>query len=40
VVDLSVGMPWWWALGEGPFLLLFGAVVLALQRLAREGRPC
>jgi hypothetical protein len=38
--DLSVGMPWWWTLGEGPFLIAFGALLLILQRKAREGRPC
>lgn len=37
-VDLSVGMPLWWALGEGPFLMTLGAVLLALQRRAGAGR--
>ncbi len=40
VTDLSVGMPWWWTLGEGPSLLAFGVVLLALQRKAREGSSC
>ncbi len=38
--DLSVGMPWWWTLGEGPFLVALGIVLLALQRKAREEKPC
>ncbi|MBM4041618.1 MAG: hypothetical protein FJ290_24225 [Planctomycetes bacterium] len=36
VTDLSVGMPWWWTAGEGPFLMAFGVVLLTLQ--ARAGR--
>lgn len=34
-VDLLVGMPWWWTAGEGPFLVVFGAVLLALQARVR-----
>lgn len=33
VTDLSLGMPWWWTAGEGPFLAAFGLILLALQRL-------
>jgi len=36
VTDLSVGMPWWWTLGEGPYLMAFGVVLLALQWAARR----
>ena len=36
VVDLSLGMPWWWTLGEGPFLAAFGVVLLALQWAVRR----
>lgn len=38
--DLSVGMPWWWTLGEGPFLVALGVVLLALLRKMREEQPC
>jgi len=34
-VDVWVGMPWWWTAGEGPFLVLFGIVLLALQARVR-----
>ncbi len=34
--DLSVGMPWWWTAGEGPFVVALGLVLLALQRAARK----
>ncbi|MBM4032430.1 MAG: hypothetical protein FJ291_11665 [Planctomycetes bacterium] len=40
VTDLSVGMPWWWTLGEGPVLIAFGALLLAVQWKAREQQPC
>ncbi len=39
VTDLSVGMPWWWTAGEGPYLIAFGVVLLALQRRTMRGRP-
>ena len=31
-VDLAHGMPWWWTLGEGPFVIGFALVILWLQR--------
>ena len=31
-LDLSLGMPWWWTAGEGPFVTLLGLVILVLQR--------
>jgi len=31
VVDLALGFPLYWSLGEGPFVFLFSACVLALQ---------
>ncbi|HUT32003.1 MAG TPA: hypothetical protein VNE39_00870 [Planctomycetota bacterium] len=37
--DLSVGMPWWWTAGEGPYLMAFGALLLALQWVARRRAP-
>ena len=36
VVDLLEGMPLWWTIGEGPFNIVFGVVILALAR--RLGR--
>jgi hypothetical protein len=34
ILDLAVGMPWFWTLVEGPFVVAIGVVVLALlQRL-------
>jgi len=42
VVDASLGMPWWWTLGEGPPLLVFGALVLWSWRRVgapRDGTP-
>lgn len=39
VVDVSLGMPWWWTAMEGPFLLVYGPVLLALlARVRREMR--
>jgi hypothetical protein len=38
-VDLSAGVPWWWALGEGPSLAAFGVVKLLLYRRASRGEP-
>jgi hypothetical protein len=32
VLDLAIGLPWWWALSEGPIVLLSGAVLLVLIR--------
>jgi len=29
-VDLAEGMPWWWSLAEGPFNIVFGALILVL----------
>ena len=34
-VDLAVGMPWFWTLGEGPVVSLMGAFVLFLERQVR-----
>ena len=31
-VDLLEGMPLWWSLGEGPFNIAFGIVILVLGR--------
>jgi hypothetical protein len=36
-VDLSVGLPLWWSLSEGPFNIAFAAAILALiPRTAEE----
>lgn len=37
-IDLSVGMPNHWTWGEGPFVAPLGALVLALQWMARDAR--
>lgn len=40
VIDRHVGMPWFWAAGEGPFLLVFGIVMLWLaRRMPPATRP-
>jgi len=31
-IDLHAGMPWYWTIGEGPPVSLFGVVILALVR--------
>ena len=31
-IDVRVKFPLWWTLGEGPFIVLFGALILWLQR--------
>ena len=37
LIDYRVGMPWWWALLEGPCFAATGVAALTLQALA--GRP-
>lgn len=37
LIDYRVGMPWWWALLEGPCFAATGVAALVLQ--ARAGRP-
>ncbi len=32
LIDLHAGMPWWWTLGEGPPLIVFGVVIGYLNR--------
>ena len=32
VIDLQLGFPAWWTWGEGPFIVLYGAAILWLQR--------
>ena len=36
VADLDAGVPWWWAVGEGPGLIAFGLVKLFLYRRANR----
>jgi hypothetical protein len=31
IIDLAEGMPVWWTLVEGPFVVLTGAIILVLQ---------
>jgi len=35
VLDVKVGMPWFWVLGEGPFIILLGGVLLWLANRIR-----
>jgi len=41
VLDIMVGMPWFWVLGEGPFIIVLGGIILWLAgRIAEEpGSP-
>jgi hypothetical protein len=32
LLDLMIGLPWWWVLLEGPVVLLTGVVLLVLAR--------
>jgi hypothetical protein len=32
VIGLQLGFPAWWTWGEGPFIILYGAAILWLQR--------
>ena len=32
IIDLQLDFPAWWTWGEGPFIIMYGAVVLWLQR--------
>ena len=34
-VDIRAGMPWWWTVGEGPFVVALGVAFLLLQVRAR-----
>jgi len=36
-VDIDAGLPWWWAASEGPGLIGYGLLVLAVSR--RADRP-
>ena len=38
-VDLSAGVPWWWAVAEGPGIAAFGGVQLFLYRRASRAAP-
>ena len=47
VLDQAVGMPWFWLLGEGPFIIALGGAILWLSRgcsvqtrPAHERRRC
>ena len=32
IIGLQLGFPTWWTWGEGPFIILYGAAILWLQR--------
>jgi hypothetical protein len=38
-VDIRAAMPWWWTVGEGPFVVALGVVFLLLLARAR-GEVC
>jgi len=35
LIDLHAGMPWWWTVGEGPPIIVFGVVIGYLNRSAK-----
>jgi hypothetical protein len=35
--DLAAGMPWFWTVGEGPFIAAFGVVILLLARVGGKS---
>jgi hypothetical protein len=37
-IDVTAGLPAYWVLGEGPFLILFGAAILVLLRGVPRSR--
>jgi hypothetical protein len=37
-IDLHAGMPWWWTAGEGPWIVVMGALLAMLNRDTGEGR--
>jgi hypothetical protein len=37
VIDLRAGMPVWWTVMEGPWVVVIGAVMLLLRAKARTG---
>ena len=38
-IDLKAGTPWFWTLGEGPFLIVMGLAMLVLQRRMLSASP-
>jgi hypothetical protein len=36
VVDWQSGLPWWWMLAEGPTIIGFGLLILAVNRRANQ----
>ena len=36
-IDLDAGLPTWWVVGEGPGLMVFGIVLVVLNRRASHG---
>jgi hypothetical protein len=36
VIDVRAGLPWQWALGEGPCVILAGTAILVLARRVRQ----
>jgi len=40
VLDVMVGMPWFWILGEGPFVIVLGGVLLWLAYRIPDEPAC
>jgi len=40
VLDVVVGMPWFWVFGEGPFIIIFGGIILWLAGRIAEEPDC
>lgn len=36
IIEIRVGMPWWWTWSEGPLLLCWGSLVLLLESTVRH----
>ena len=36
IIDLQLDFPAWWTWGEGPFIIMYGTVVLWLQRKVKK----
>ncbi len=37
IIDLQLGFPAWWTWGEGSFIIVYGAVILWLQRKVEKA---
>lgn len=39
LLDLLLGLPWWWTVGEGVGTVVYGGLILGLVRAARGESP-